>query len=123
MEKQKLTETEEAEKMPKVRCTHTTREGHQCGNLLLPGHFVCHIHSGGRHGAALLDTPEAVVREQPPAMLAHPTAARLVEVLESLADYTPRQLAESLRVTGDSERAREVLYQRLPFLTELRNLL
>jgi hypothetical protein len=123
MEKQMLTGTEEAEKMPKVRCTHTTREGHQCGNLLLPGQFVCRIHGGGRHGAALLDTPEAVVREQPPGMLAHPTTTRLVDVLESLANYTPRQLAESLKVAGESERAKELLYQRLPFLTELRDLL
>jgi hypothetical protein len=123
MEEPMLSETEQAEKMPKVRCAHTTREGHQCGNMLLPGQFVCHMHGGGKQGTALLDTPEAVVREQPPAMLAHPTTARLVDVLESLANYTPRQLAESLKVTGESERAREVLYQRLPFLTELRDLL
>jgi hypothetical protein len=123
MKEQMLNDAEEAEKIPKVRCTHTTREGHQCGNLLLPGQFVCRIHGGGRHGTALLDTPEAVVREQPPAILAHPTTTRLVDILESLADYAPRQLAESLKVAGESERARAILDQRLPLLTELRSLL
>jgi hypothetical protein len=119
MEEPMLGETEEAEKTPKVRCAHTTRKGHQCGKLVAPGQFVCAIHGGGRQGTALLDTPEAVVREQPPAMLAHPTTTRLVDVLESLANYTPRQLAQSLKITGESERAREVLYQRLPFLYQI----
>jgi hypothetical protein len=123
MDEPMLSETEQAAKTPKVRCTHSTGGGHQCGNLARPGQFVCHIHGGGRQGSALLDTPEAVVREPPPAMLAHPTTTRLVDVLESLANYTPRQLAESLKITGERERAREVLGQRIPFLAELRDLL
>ncbi len=44
MEEKKLTETEEAEKTPKVRCTWRNRDGHQCGNLIAPGQVACYIH-------------------------------------------------------------------------------